>query len=241
VGVTTAGIAASALLTLPLSPQGDAGLWMARKLWAPATLRLCGVSVGVSGDVERLKDGAARVFVANHQGYLDVPACFAALPVSLRVLAKKELFRVPLVGHYLRAFGFPAVDRARRERAVQSFDEAVALLGRGRSVLVFPEGTRSVDGALQPFKKGAFVMAIQAGVEVVPVGLAGSFEAFNRRDNVLQPGPVHVHVGAPLQVVGRTLGDRDALREEAAVAVAQACAEARHMLTSAAHLARGGG
>jgi 1-acyl-sn-glycerol-3-phosphate acyltransferase len=235
VGLTTLGVVSAGLVSLPLSPRGDVGLWIVRKVWAPLTLWLCGVEVVVSGDVERLRDRAPRVIIANHQGFLDAPACFDALPLPLRVLAKKELFKIPLIGQFLRAFGFPSVDRAHRDSAVHSFDQATEMLIDGSSVLVFPEGTRSVDGALNPFKKGAFVMALQAQAEVVPVGLAGSFEAFNRRDNVLHPGPIHVHIGAPISTLGMTVDDRDALRDAAFAAVQSACAEASRR--RATHLA----
>ncbi len=228
VGMATATFSSAALASLPFSPNGDAGLWIVRRLWAPLTLKLCGVDVQASGDIDRLYDGQPRVIIANHQGYLDVPACFTSLPLPLRILAKKELFKLPFMGHFLKAFGFPPVDRARTKAALRSFDQATDMLRQGRSILVFPEGTRSPDGSLQPLKKGAFVMAIKAGVEIVPVGLSGSFEAFNRRDHILHPGLIHIHVAPPIPTQHLTIDDRDALLSTASQALHNACAEATH-------------
>jgi 1-acyl-sn-glycerol-3-phosphate acyltransferase len=141
----------------------------------------------------------AAVYCVNHSSYLDVVAFVSLYSVcpDLRILYKEELRRVPIVGRVFAAAGFVPLDRYHREDAIRALDAGTQVLRTGRSLLAAPEGTRSRDGTLQPFKKGVFVMAINAGVPVVPVAISGTATAFPRGKATIRPGEIVVRVGTP--------------------------------------------
>ncbi|MGH9433984.1 MAG: lysophospholipid acyltransferase family protein, partial [Terriglobia bacterium] len=159
------------LLYSLISRRTDA-LYRVGLLGARMALWLAGVRMEVRGK-EKIPAGRALVFMANHQSNSDPPAVFVNLPPVL-VMAKKEFFRVPVLGAAVRLRGFVPVDRKNRERAMEAVEQAVRSLRRGHSFLIFPEGTRSPGGRLQRFKKGAFLMAVKSGAPVVPVSVSGS-------------------------------------------------------------------
>lgn len=196
-----------ALLVHWLTRGHSVPLALARKAWAPGALWLVGASLEVSG-AEHLDSSQSYLFVANHSSQVDIPVVFAALDVPLRFLAKEELRRVPMVGTFIRAMGMVFVDRDRSESARVSIDQLARALEGGMSLMAFPEGTRSSDGAIQPFKTGAFVAAIKAGVPVVPVLIQGAAEVLPANSLVFHPGPVHVVVGEPVSCEGLNLDDR---------------------------------
>ncbi|MGB6716118.1 MAG: lysophospholipid acyltransferase family protein, partial [Candidatus Acidiferrales bacterium] len=149
-------------------------LYRAGKWGIGASMRLAGVRVRTEG-TENIPAGVC-VFAANHVSNLDPPAALLGVPRRISFLAKKEVFNVPVVRTALRLGKIVPVDREHTEAAIASIDQAVAILREGISFFVFPEGTRSRDGSLKAFKKGTFVMAIRAGVPVVPVSILGSRE-----------------------------------------------------------------
>jgi 1-acyl-sn-glycerol-3-phosphate acyltransferase len=134
-------------------------------------------------------------------------------------LAKKELFRIPILGPAMRMHGFVPVDRQNRERAVQAVEEAVVKLREGRSFIAFPEGTRSRDGRLQLFKKGVFVMAIKAAAPIVPVSVSGSSRIMQKGKAAIQPGTVRITVHEAISTEGLTIDDRDALSRQVRKAI----------------------
>ena len=159
-------------------------------------------------------DGARpTVYCMNHLSNIDVLVFEFLLPKvpMVRAIFKAELLRLPILGTVMRTGGFVPVDRANRERAIEAVDEAVDGLKSGSSFLLAPEGTRSRSGALQPFKKGAFVMAIKAQVPVVPIALIGPDRAMPRGQWYVVPTTVRLRVGAPIPTTGLTLEDRDRL------------------------------
>jgi 1-acyl-sn-glycerol-3-phosphate acyltransferase len=178
--------------------------------WAHHLLRATGLPVEVSG-LERLERDRPYVFAANHASFVDIWVLLGRLPGSLRFVAKRELFSIPVFGRALRATGQVAVDRQHLEAATQSYEEAAREVRSGRSVIVFVEGTRSRTGRLQEFKKGAFVLAIAAGVPLVPVYLRGSHRVLPRGSLWLRRGPVRLVIGEPLPTEGLTYDDRDDL------------------------------
>lgn len=196
-----------ALLVHWLTRRHCAPLALARKVWAPGTLRLVGASLEVSG-TERVDFSQSYLFVANHSSQVDIPVVFAALDTPLRFLAKEELRRVPMVGTFIRAMGMVFVDRDRSESARASIDQLARALDGGISLMAFPEGTRSSDGAVQFFKTGAFVAAIKAGVPVVPVLIQGAAEVLPANSLVFHGGPVQVVVGDPVSSEGLNVDDR---------------------------------
>jgi len=160
---------------------------------------------------ERLKWNQPAILMANHASYMDVPALIAACPVPLRFVARKEVFKVPIMGAAMRATDQISVDRSNRERAIESLNRAAKKIADGRTILVFPEGTRSVDGELQPFKKGVFMLALEAGVPIVPIGVSGTRNIVPRGGWMFRPGRVRVVVGAPIETDGMTVEDREVL------------------------------
>jgi len=153
----------------------------------------------------------AAVYAANHQSQFDIPALVLSMPVDFRAVAKRSLLHVPVFGWALWLAGFIFIDRSNRDQAIKSLDRAADRLRRGTSVAIFAEGTRSPDGALLPFKRGGFVLAIQAGVPVVPVTITGGREVMPKGRLRIRPGTIAVHFGAPIETKGYTYETRDAL------------------------------
>jgi len=169
-------------------------------------VRLAGVRLEVIGR-EKIPAGRAVVFMANHQSMCDPPALISVLP-RIRVLLKKELFRIPILGRGMKISGFIAVDRANRERSMQAVDEAVAALKAGDSFLVYPEGTRTPDGRLLPFKKGAFVLAIKAQALIVPISLSGGTRILRKGQSTIRPGTLRITIHDPIETAGYAVEDR---------------------------------
>ncbi len=195
-----------ALLTRNTDP-----IYRVGRLGTKLALWLAGVRLEVRG-LEKIPAGRAVVFMPNHQGNCDPPALVAILPPVL-ILAKKEFFRVPVLGRAMLLRGFIPVDRKDRDRAIQAVEEAVESLKAGHSFLAYPEGTRSRDGRLQPFKKGVFVMALKAGVPIVPISVSGSIKIMRKGDWSIHPGVVRMTVHDPVLTEGLKLDDRSQLME----------------------------
>lgn len=210
----------AALLVLLVTRNRRWPLAMARRIWAPGLLRAAGARLEISG-LERLDRGGPQFFVANHQSIIDVPALFAALPVDLHFIVKKELRRVPFLGWYIAAMGMIFVDRKARLDAMAEVRRAAELIRSGRSVVSFPEGTRSRDGEVGRFKAGAFVAAIEAGVPIVPVAIAGAGAVLPPPGFLVRPGTIRVAVGEPIPTLGRELDERGVLAALARARVAQ--------------------
>lgn len=131
------------------------------------------IDLTVSG-LENLDPHRTYLFMSNHESLMDIPLLFATAPRPPRMVTKAELFKVPLWGPALRVSGFIAIDRKDRKSAIESLRQAKALMDKGLSVWISPEGTRSRDGSLQPFKKGGFMLALETGMPIVPVGIVGA-------------------------------------------------------------------
>lgn len=179
------------------------------RTWARRLLEVTGLPVEVRG-LDRLPPGAC-VYAANHASFVDIWVMVARLPGSVRFVAKRELYRIPIFGWALRATRQIPMDRRDREAAARSYQSAADVVRAGRSVIVFVEGTRSRDGRLSEFKKGGFVLAIQAGVPLVPVYLRGTHAAMPRGGLWLRRRPVALVVGEPISTTGLTYDDRGAL------------------------------
>lgn len=190
------------------------------RAWARILLWVAGVEV-VLENAEVIDPGVPQILVANHVSWFDVLALAAHIPGRYRFVAKKELAHVPFFGPAWRACGHISIDRQDRKKAIQSLELARERLEEDRpTVIMFPEGTRSETGELQRFKKGAFVLAIQTGVDVVPAAVEGSRAVMRKRSWKIRKGTVRVRFGEPISVRGMEMGDRDALTRQARGAVA---------------------
>ena len=159
-------------------------------------------------------------YFANHQGILDILALFVALERTPFVFAaKRGLFYWPVVGWYLHLANYVEVDRTNRARAAASYARAAKQVQDGTVLAVYPEGTRSVDGSVLPFKKGAFVLALEAQRPIVPIAVEGAQLALRKHTLRLHGHPIRIRVGAPIPTVGLTLADRDALLRTTRLAV----------------------
>jgi 1-acyl-sn-glycerol-3-phosphate acyltransferase len=182
--------------------------------WGRVMLWAAGVRVTLEG-VENLQTESPQIVVSNHQSWFDVFALAAHLPVRYRFVAKKELGNIPVFGRAWRECGHVSVDRGNREAAIESLDQAWREVHEDKLTMVlFPEGTRSPDGRLQPFKKGAFVLAVQGQVPLVPVAVLGSRAVMPKGENRVRPGEIRVRIGTPIPTEGTTLQDRNRLLKE---------------------------
>jgi 1-acyl-sn-glycerol-3-phosphate acyltransferase len=180
--------------------------------------RVAGMRVDVEGR-ENIPSGVC-MFAANHTSNADAPAIVGAIPRRLAIFGRKSLFDIPIVGLAFRLAKFVPVDRGNREAALASVKQAVEYIKAGSSFLVYPEGTRSPDGRMQRFKKGTFVMAIEAGVPIVPVACSGAHRIMKKNSLVIHPGRVTVRFGKPVQASGFTVEQRNALAQQVHDAVA---------------------
>ena len=178
--------------------SGDAGHACARA-WAWLILRTTGVRVRVVG-IERIDRSRSYVVAANHQSIYDIPIVFAALPLQLRIVAKDAIGRVPFLGWHLRRTGHLLVDR--KSPGAGILKRMASLIGAANSLIVFPEGTRSVDGAVGRFKGGIFLLAIDSGLPVVPVSIARSRFVMKKGQLMVCPGEVTVTVHEPMATTG---------------------------------------
>ncbi len=207
---------------VPLSFVNPDYLHSYARIWARVGLLLGGARLRVEGE-ENLPRGEAVIYMANHQSNFDILSLFAGLPVQFRWLAKEELFRVPFFGYAMKRTGYIPVNRADRRQAMESMAVAAKRISEGTSVVIFPEGTRSPDGQLLPFKKGGFLLAMQAGVPIVPVAILGSCEVMGKKSLSIHPGPIRMRIFPPLPT-GKG-SDREELMETVRRQIASALSE----------------
>lgn len=176
--------------------------------WSRAVLWAAGVRVRVHGR-EHIA-GGSRIFACNHVSWFDVPATASVLP-GAKYIAKAELFRVPVFSFGIRMLGMVPIERENRKAAFAAYDVATQRIRDGASVVVFPEGTRGLSYALRRFKKGPFVLAIAAGVPIVPMVIHGSMEVMGKGEWAIRPGNVDLHFLEPVPSKGYSYEQRDQL------------------------------
>lgn len=179
-----------------LPPRGNLSFHLAR-LWGRVVIRASGVRLRAHHE-QVLDPRRGYVFMANHRSHYDVFALLATLPGQARFMAKRSLFKIPIFGWSLYASGFVPVDRGSREGARATFDASLDRLSRGASLVVFPEETRGMGGALLPLKPGGFLLALKSGHEIVPIGIRGSGDVQPKGSRVIRPGTIDLHYGKPI-------------------------------------------
>ncbi len=180
------------------------------RFWAKGILKVAGVRVVVHGK-EKIKPGQPYIFISNHQSAFDIPAGVVAIPGTMRFIAKKELFRIPIFAQAMRIVGMIPIDRGNSEEARKTLNQAVQKLQSGVSVLIFPEGTRSENGEIKPFKKGGFVLALRSGLPIMPMVFSGALQIMRKGEKKLRKGTIHIYFLDPVDSTRFTFEQRNQL------------------------------
>jgi 1-acyl-sn-glycerol-3-phosphate acyltransferase len=183
------------------------------RLWGKSILVVSRIKVSVKG-MSGINPSSPYIYMANHQSNFDIPVLLGHLKVQFRWLAKMELFKIPVFGRAMRKAGYISIDRHHRESAFNSLKVAASKIKSGVSVLIFPEGTRSRDGKIRPFKKGGFVMAIDSGIPIVPVIITGTRAIMPKGRIRVCPGHVSMVIHKPIETSTYTRETKKALMEK---------------------------
>lgn len=203
--VITAGVCTSLIVVARLRPDSDTPDKILN-WWGVTMLRVCGTTLEIETDMDFDAD-ASYVIVSNHQSNIDIMANFVAADVPIRFLAKKELFRIPIFGPSIRAIGMVEVNRTAGAGQHLALNRAAKdVIARKHSLMVYPEGTRSREGYMKTFKKGAFLIAVEGQLPIVPMTISGAEQAWPA-GGLVRGGTVRVHIGKPIETTG--LGTTD--------------------------------
>jgi 1-acyl-sn-glycerol-3-phosphate acyltransferase len=206
-----------ALLASLFDGTGRVQHWFART-WSQLILKTIGIRVHVEG-MENVHPSQAAVYAVNHLSAADIPVLYAHLPVQFRILAKKELFRYPFLGWYLKRSGQIPIVYGDPHASLRSLNRAGDALRKGVPLVIFPEGGRSATGQLQNFMNGAFYVAIRAQAPVVPVAIVGTYELLPINSFHVMPGDVVLAIGEPIPTVGMRLRDMEKLSSQVRQAI----------------------
>jgi 1-acyl-sn-glycerol-3-phosphate acyltransferase len=188
----------------------NVALVMARRFWGPGLIWISGGRFELA-PLPKVDWSRPHIFVMNHQSMIDIPLAFTAIPVNIRFVAKHVLKYVPFLGWYMWMTGMVFVNRSNRAQAVGSLRQAGERIRAGANILAYPEGTRTRDGRLLPFKKGVFVLAIEAKVPIVPIAVEGSYDVLPSDGFRVRPRTMRMKLGEPIETAHLTEADRDAL------------------------------
>lgn len=210
--VASAILGSLCIICYPLNPSGRLNHHFAR-LWGNIALWANRVKVRVEG-LQHVPGQGPYVFMSNHQGSYDIFALLGHLPFQFKWLAKKEIFSIPILGWAMKATGYIFIDRQGTRETVKAMKNAAEKIHEGMSVLIFPEGSRSPDGSIQPFKKGGFTLAIKSKVPIIPVAITGSREIIQKGKLSVYPGSISIRIDRPVETKGSTMKDREALMDQ---------------------------
>jgi 1-acyl-sn-glycerol-3-phosphate acyltransferase len=211
-GLLVTGYLSACVIIFGLISPGENKSHFIARLWARTILALSGTRVKVIG-ADNVLIGKPQIFMSNHQSDFDIFVVLGFIPGQFRWIAKKELFKIPIFGGAMRNAGYIEIDRQNHEKAMKSLEIAAQKIRDGKSVMTFPEGTRSKDGVVKPFKQGMFHLAIRAGVPIVPVCIIGAGNIMSRRSLRITPGKVTMIIDKPIDVTGYTIENRAQLIE----------------------------
>ena len=209
---TTIVLSIAALFVSLFDREGDLVRRIAR-FWAGIHLRVCGITVSAAG-IDRISN-PPYIFMVNHQSALDIYALLRVLPVSSKWIAKRQLFSIPLFGWAMKRAGYISLDRDNPREALKAINDAARKIREGTNILVFPEGTRSKDGVLLPFKKGAFSLVVRAGTPVLPMGIKGT-SALQPKGSFLpgKKGVIYISIGEPIPVKEGSASEKAKIMDE---------------------------
>ncbi|PIP08530.1 MAG: 1-acyl-sn-glycerol-3-phosphate acyltransferase [Syntrophobacteraceae bacterium CG23_combo_of_CG06-09_8_20_14_all_50_8] len=210
--IITASLSAAVVIFSLFPSSGTISRRIAR-FWAKIILCFSQIKVEVIGR-ENVTTERPQIFMANHQGYFDIPIFLAHIPVDFLWTAKKELFHVPVFGRAMRQAGYIEIDRQDREKAVKGMEEAGEEISKGLSIATFPEGTISMEGKILPFKQGMFHIAIQTGVSIVPITIIGSDKIMPKGSLKVGRGEIIMVIDKPVEAGDYTIESRAALIEK---------------------------
>lgn len=209
------------IIALPFSLVSADWIHTIAIFWGRICLKLAGLQLLVEGR-ENISTSGPAIYVSNHQSNFDIPVLYAGLPIQFRWLAKQELFRVPLFGLAMKRCGYIAIDRSDRRKAMHSLNQAAHKIKSGTSVIIFPEGTRTDDGQVQPFKKGALVIAAKAQVPVIPVAITGSYQVQPKSTWLVGRAPLKLTFFPPVETENLKVSGVAGLTENIRAQIAEA-------------------
>jgi 1-acyl-sn-glycerol-3-phosphate acyltransferase len=212
VGTTTAH------LFSPFSKSSTKPFQITAQLWARFLTLFSGVRIKISG-IENLPKDTPLILVANHQSAADILILLAYLPVHFRFAVKKELFRIPVFGYYMRKAGYSSVDREVVLSAYKALEAITEIIKSGESVLIFPEGTRSKTGELGKFRRGSLLTALRSGAPLIPIAISGSYKVLPIGTWLINPGPIKLSIGKPIHI--KSKADYNGKVEEVREAIAR--------------------
>jgi 1-acyl-sn-glycerol-3-phosphate acyltransferase len=186
--------------------------------WAKVFLKGCGIKVNVTG-LKNIDPSVPHIYMTNHQSLLDIFALLAAIPVDFKFIVKQELMRIPILAFGMKRAGYIGIERSNPRKAVKSIAAAARKIKNGASVVIFPEGTRSLDGKLQPFKRGGFNLALKSGCDIIPVAISNSYRFAPKGSFKIKRGAFDIHFGKPLSVKGYTKKNMGELMDRVSEAI----------------------
>jgi 1-acyl-sn-glycerol-3-phosphate acyltransferase len=201
VGITATVILGIVAILLSLFDSSGNSSHVAARLWGKIQLRTTGSRVTMQG-LEHLDSRKSYIVVSNHQSFFDIFSLLGHLPLQFRWIAKAELFRIPLLGWAMTRTGYIPIERDSPKKAYRSMLQAAEKVREGVSILIFPEGTRSPDGLLQPFKKGVFLIALKSQAPILPVAIRGTRNIMRKNDWRAYPGHVEIRIFPPIETAG---------------------------------------
>ena len=205
-------VAGTLVIVLSFFIRSSNPLHKIARLWGKSILVVSRIKVSVKGLVN-IDPASPYIYMPNHQSNFDIPVLLGHLPVQFRWLAKMELFKIPIFGRSMRKAGYISINRHDRKSAFKSLNVAAKKIKSGVSVLIFPEGTRSRDGKIRPFKKGGFVLAIDSGVPIVPVVIKGTYAIMTKGKFRVNPGHVSMVVHKPIDTAAYTRETKESLMQ----------------------------